>query len=217
MKLTKDKIKNAVMCAQQVLSQDVIFDGDRKKLPISVDAVTDYIAEHCSVTIEIREVIFEATHLKGRKETYKLGKSIYEGEKVIIEIRSNLSDFWKRFVAFKELMHILVDNDDDDLTPYGDVILEKLVSEGHIGVISDDGDAPPAQSELVAEVAAIEVIYPIALRQKDLVKIQDPSSDETMSKISLLYEAPRPIIDTALNFNYLVFIKEATKLDETME
>ena len=206
MKLTKDKIKNAVVCARQVLGQDEIFNSDREKLAISVDAVTDYIAKHCNVTIEMREVIFEATHLKGRKETYRDGT-------VIIEIRSNLSDFWKRFVAFKELMHILVDKDDDDLTPYGDVILEKLVLEGHIGVLSGDGDTPPAQSELVAEVAAIEVIYPGALRDEDLARIQDPNSETTMSKIGLLYEAPRPVIGTALNLDYLGFICEALKLD----
>ncbi len=154
MKLTKDKIKNAVMCAQQVLKQKDVYGNDPQKLAISVDSVTDYIAGHCNIAIEIREVVFEATHLKGRKETYKIDGN----SSVIIEIRSNLSDFWKRFVAIKELMHIIVDKDDDDLTPYGDVILEKLVLEGHIGVLSGDGDSPPAQSELVAEIAAIEVI-----------------------------------------------------------
>jgi len=206
MKLTKDKIKNAVVCAQQVLSQAEVFHGDCKKLPVSVDAVTDYIADTCSVDIEIREVIFEATHLKGRKETYEDGR-------VIIEIRSNLSDFWKRFVALKELMHILVDKDEDDLTPYGDVILEKLVLEGHIGVISGNGDDPPAQSELVAEVAAIEVIYPIGLRRADSEEIQNPDSEITMSKIGLKYEAPGPIISTALNLEYLGFIVAALESD----
>lgn len=206
MKLTKDKIKNAVMCAQQVLGQKCVFGQNGEMLPISVDAVTDYIAEQCGVKIEIREVIFEATHLKGRKETYADGT-------VIIELRSNLSDFWKRFVALKELMHILVDKDEDDLTPYGDVILEKLMLEGHIGVISGDGDSPPAQSELVAEVAAIEVIYPIGLRRADAEEIEDPETDMTMSKLGLKYEAPRPIISTALNHEYLGFIIAALERD----
>jgi hypothetical protein len=204
MKLTKDKVKNAVMCAQQVLKQADVYAEDENKLAISVDAVTDYIAAHCSVEIEIREVVFEATHLKGRKETYSNGQ-------VIIEIRSNLSDFWKRFVAIKELMHILVDKDDDDLTPYGDVILEKLVLEGHIGVISGNGDAPPAQSELVAEVAAIEVIYPIGLRKSDSEKLKDSNNEITMNKIGLIYEAPGPIVSTALNAEYLGFIVSALK------
>jgi len=120
-----------------------------------------------------------------------------------------LSAFWKRFVALKELMHILVDKDDDDLTPYGDIILEKLVLEGHIGVISGNGDEPPAQSELVAEVAAIEVIYPVGLRTNDSKQIQDPDSEITMAKVGLRYEAPGPIISTALNDEYLEFIVHA--------
>lgn len=207
MKLTKDKIKNAVMCAQQVLRQDDVYNGSPSKLAISVDAVTDYIKDHCKIEIEIREVVFEATHLKGRKETYKVGEDIT----VIIEIRSNLSGFWKRFVALKELMHIIVDKDEDDLTPYGDIILEKLVLEGHIGIISGDGDSPPAQSELVAEIAAIEVIYPISLRRADADAINDEESDTTPSKIGLKYEAPSPIVSTALNMEYLEFIVAALK------
>lgn len=35
MKLTKDKISNAVMCAQQVLKQPEIYGDDPKKLAIS--------------------------------------------------------------------------------------------------------------------------------------------------------------------------------------
>ena len=110
-------------------------------------------------------------------------------------------------------MHILVDKDEDDQTPYGDVILEKLVLEGHIGVISGDGDTPPAQSELVAEVAAIEVIYPVVLRRADSEEIHNPDSDITMSKIGLKYEAPSPIVSTALNDDYLRFIVEALDLN----
>lgn len=211
MKLSKDKITNAVMCAQLVLKQNEVYDNNPNNLAISVDAVTDYITEHCEIEIEIREVVFEATHLKGRKETYNIdGKCI-----VIIEIRSNLSDFWKRFVAIKELMHIIVDKDDDDLTPYGDVILEKLVLEGHIGVISGDGDSPPAQSELVAEIAAIEVIYPISLRKEDADAIEDEESDITPSKLGLKYEAPGPIVSTALNKEYLQFIVDALSKNDT--
>ena len=206
MNLTKDKIRNAVVCAQEVLRQSEIYGGSADMLPVSVDAVTDYIAANCGVQIEIREVVFEAIHLKGRKETY-------EGGRVIIEIRSNLTDFMKRFVALKELMHILVDKDEDDWTPYGDVILEKLMLEGHIGVISGNGDEPPAQSELVAEIAAIEVIYPVVCRKEDSERLKDPESEVTISKLGLVYEAPNPIVDTALNEEYLNFILAALSRD----
>ena len=207
MKLTKDKISNAVLCAQEILKQPEIYNDEIEKIAISVDAVTDYISEKFKLGIEIREVVFEAIHLKGRKETYVVDGSTT----VIIEIRSNLSDFWKRFVALKELMHIIVDKDEDDLTPYGDVILEKLVLEGHIGVLSGNGDEPPAQSELVAEIAAIEVIYPVGLRKSDIEAIHDPDKDVTPSKIGLKYEAPQPIVSTALNSDYMGFIIAALK------
>lgn len=209
MNLTKNKIKNAVVCAKRVLEQADVFDGRSENLPISVDAVTDFIADHCGVAIEIRDVVFEASYLKGRKETYRTAA----GTKVVIEIRNDLSDAWKRFVAIKELMHIIVDKDDDDLTPYGDVILEKLVLEGHIGVISGIGDDAPAQSELVAEVSAIEVIYPIGRRRADKARLLDEADDLTQSQLELAYRAPGPIVSTALNDNYIAFIVEALTPD----
>jgi hypothetical protein len=200
MLLTKDKIKNAVRCAREVLNQPEIYGDNEANLAISIDAVTDYIAAKFHKTITIREVNFDAVHLKGRKETYTDGN-------VFIDIRANLSDFWKRFVALKELLHIMVDGDADDHTPYGDVILEKLVLEGHIGVLSGNGDEPPAQSELVAEIAAIEVIYPIQKRAEDIKGVA--SSQTTLAKLEIKYEAPSPIVSTALNVEYLGFVQAA--------
>jgi hypothetical protein len=189
MYLTKDKISNALVCADFILAQPEVYADVAEKLPISIDAVTDFIAAHCKKTITVREVNFEATHLKGRKETYVDGN-------VFIDIRQNLPDYSKRFVALKELMHIIVDGAAEDLTPYGDVILEKLVLEGHIGVFSGNGDEPPAQSELVAEIAAIEVIYPIALRSADAEALE--RGETTLAALEVKYEAPAPIISTAL-------------------
>ena len=193
MYLTRDKVRNALVCAETVLARPEVFGGSPGNLAISIDAVTDFIAQHCKKTITIREVNFEATHLKGRKETYADG-SVY------IDIRQNLPDYWKRFVALKELMHIIVDGADDDLTPYGDAILEKLVLEGHIGVVSGNGDEPPAQSELVAEIAAIEVIYPRQLRAADVSALE--SGATTFAALEVKYEAPAPILSTALNAGY---------------
>lgn len=202
--LTKDKVKNAVLCAQRVLQQPDIFGGDPRKLAISVDAVTDYIAAHCSKTIIIREVEFEAVHLKGRKESFDDGR-------IFIDIRHNLSEPWKRFVALKELMHVIVDGNAEDWTPYGDIILEKLVLEGHIGVLSGNGDEAPAQSELVAEIAAIEVIYPLQLRAAEAKEVSEQTT--SIATLSVKYEAPPPIVSTALNTDYLAVILGALKGD----
>lgn len=62
MLLTKEKITNAVMCAQQVLSRPAIYAGKEEMLAISIDAVTDYIALTYDKKIVIREVNFEAVH-----------------------------------------------------------------------------------------------------------------------------------------------------------
>lgn len=200
MYLTKDKISNALRCASVVLARTEIYAGSESKLAISIDAVTDFIADHCKKEIVIREVNFEAVHLKGRKESY-------DTNVVYIDIRQNLPDYTKRFVALKELMHIIVDGAAEDLTPYGDVILEKLVLEGHIGVFSGNGDDPPAQSELVAEIAAIEVIYPADRRAADSAALE--RGEATMAALQVRYEAPAAIIGTALNLGYLSVLSAA--------
>lgn len=198
--ITAAKFENAIMCANKVLECSSVFDGASSRIPISVDAVTDYIKDDQNVSIEIREVKSKSSYVKGRNETFNDGR-------VCIDIDSGLSDSWKRFVAIKELMHILVDNDEDDLTPYGDHVLESLVTAQHIGGFWKPGGGQPLQSELAAEVAAIEVIYPFILRKSDADDFKNPKSGTTSSILSLKYKAPDPIISTALNDEYMGFVQ----------
>lgn len=199
MYLTKDKIKRGVACAHEVLAEASIFAEDADMLPISIDAIVEYVEAKRGVKFEIREVVFEAKHLKGRKETYP--------ELVIIEIRSDLSDFWKRFIATKEVLHVLIDKDEDDLSPYGDEILEKLVLDGHIGIISGNGDKPPMQSELVAEIAARETLCPLSERLNDKEKLEDGGT--SLAKLELKYELPTAVISSTMDTNYISWIETA--------
>lgn len=199
MYLTADKVINALMCAQDVLDDPAIYQGNTDLIPVSIDALSDVIAGKSGYTIVMRDVAFEATYMFARCEKYG-------DQRAEIDVRANLAEDWKRFVAAKELLHLVVDSD-EDMSPYGDETLDKLVREGHIGVISQNGDDAPAQSELIAEVAAMELLYPIQCRVTDVKMLVDGTT--TQQKLALHYGVPVNFVDTALSPDYLGVIKAA--------
>lgn len=199
MYLTADKVVNGLICAQKVLGDPRVWAGDGGHLPISVDAAKEVIEELSGYEVTMRSVFFEATHVYARVEKYK-------DKTALVDVRHNLPAPWKRFVAAKELLHLIIDKD-EDMSPYGDETLDKLVRDGHIGIISQNGDKPPAQSELIAEVAAMELLYPIQNRQTDL---QDVRAEKTsFAKLSLRYAIPVNFIDTVFSDGYLKTLQKA--------
>ena len=101
----------------------------------------------------------------------------------------------------------MIVDDDDDLSPYGDQTLDQLVRDGHIGIVSNNGDGSPAQSELIAEVAAIELLYPIQCRLGDIQELT--SGAVTQGRLAQRYGIPVNFVDTAFSDGYLSVIKDA--------
>jgi len=201
--LTADKVVNGLVCAQKVLSDPRVWAKNPDFLPISIDAAKDVIQELSGYSVTMRSVSFDATHVFARVEKYS-------NHIATIDVRHNLSDQWKRFVSSKELLHLIIDKA-EDMSPYGDETLDKLVRDGHIGVISQNGDKPPAQSELIAEVAAMELLYPMQNRHHDLKSLQ---ADETSyRKLSIQYGIPENFIETAFDEGYLSVITKALAED----
>lgn len=205
MYLHADKVKHAVECAQGVLEDQRIYAKDSTRIPVSIDSLHEVISELSGYTVEMREVSFEGTYLFGRIEKY-------DGKRAIIDVKSSLAENWKRFIACKELVHLLID-EEEDMSPYGDEMLEKLVRDGHIGVISNNGgDKPPMQSELIAEVTALEILYPVFERKKDFDALA--KGETTIRKLALHYGLPDNFIDTGLSTDYLDFVITAIKLEK---
>lgn len=196
MQLHADKVKQAIIKAQEILGKESIYAGNPDLIPVSIDQLVDVIAGESGCEVELRQVTFEGTHLFGRVERYP--------EKAVIDVRANLADNWKRFIATKEVVHLIID-EDEDMSPYGDQILEKLVRDGHIGVISNgDADNPPMQSELIAEVTAFEILYPLQLRSADKKALD--AGTTTIKKLGIKYGLPENFVDTALSPDYLSFV-----------
>jgi hypothetical protein len=199
MYLTADKVVNGLVCAQRVLSSPKVFAERAELLPISIDAVSDVIRDLSGYQVTMRSVIFEGTHVFARVEKYR-------DMTAKIDVKHSLDEDWKRFVAAKELLHLIIDKE-EDMSPYGDQTLDKLVRDGHIGIVSQNGDKPPAQSELIAEVAAMELLYPIQNRLADVKNA--PTMPLNYAKLAIRYGIPVNFIDTVYSEDYFKMLTGA--------
>lgn len=141
--------------------------------------------------IEILEVPFAAEHTGGTVERYR--------DRAKILIRSDLPVSMKRFIAVKELAHIAVDSEDDWSTS-GVETIKSLLTEWELVEKNGDGHLNPERplaSELLAEIAAIEMMYPFEYRGSDLEKLQ--RGETSFTKIALEHDMPEFAVETALH------------------
>lgn len=173
---------------------------DRAKL--SIEDLRWCISDMYDVKIEMREVAFEGEYLRGLVERY-------EGRARIL-IRAGQGEEWMRFTAAKELCHIAID-EKEDWSPRGHETIENLLLEDQL----DNQDADKhkarkmahatAQSEKLAVIAAIELMYPHEFREDDLKKIAERGT--TQKALALHFHVPEYVIGSALHPGRIEFAR----------
>ena len=200
-----DSVHRAYEAAQTLLGKLTRNETDPSKPLISVDQLFGLVQAEAGVQITAVAVLFEATYLRGRVERY--GPN---GREVRIHIRATLEYDMARFVSAKEAMHPLVDQD-VDLSPCGDETLDELISQGHFGLLSlSPSGNGPVQSEVMAEIAALETLYPLDCRKGDIERLL---TVETVLKIAERYAIPSSYVATALDPRYLRKVGEQNAID----
>jgi hypothetical protein len=158
------------------------------------------VQEVHGLQIDMLEVAFEATHLSGKAERYR-------DQHARVLVRSNLSDDMKRLVTVKELCHLAID-EQDDWSTLGVETIKGLMAEWRLLRENGEGHQNPTDplvSEMLAEIAAIEIMYPMSFREADLAKL---ASDKTTIKhIALEHQIPAAAVETALMHHEI--LKEA--------
>lgn len=204
MYLNADKTKRALDLSAEVLSALGINDPSGKYIPVSIEELQDYVVQRTGWKVEKYEVIYpQGQYIKGRIHRF-------DNNTALIHVRRGEQSDWKRLVAAKELFEILVADKPEDMCPYGDEILDALVFDGHIGVISPaNGDM--AQTELISELAAMETLYPLVHQVEDLKSLH-PNGQLTVGKLSLKYGLPEGTVSTMLNSKYRIAIEKARLL-----
>lgn len=148
-----------------------------------------YVVEQVyGLSIEMKDVDFQAVYLRGHVERYP--------NKAFIRVRANLSEYDKRLVTVKELSHLIVDEKDDWS---GDAVatLEGLIEESRaIVALEHKKVASHLESEGLALLAAVELLYPWEYRQADQARID--ADEATLSSIALEHQVPAYVVDEAL-------------------
>jgi len=199
---TKDKIVDAMVGAIKVLQHPLLLNTSDSKphVPIYIDDMFTAVQEISGYSITMREVNFDAEHTHGRFERYK-------GNIAKIDVRAGLSVAEQRFVTAKELMHLIVDTR-EDYSPYGDQIIEELIDRGLLGKYNLASDiSRPTASDVITEMAATEVLFPIQLRSAELSRVQ--RGETTYAKLATDYDVPNDCISRALNKSYIDACQEA--------
>lgn len=134
-------------------------DADEADGSVSIENLQAVIARKAGIFVSKRLVDFDGTSLRGNIERYD--------EYVIVNVRASQSEYWQRFTVVKELCHVLLDTQEDWST---DVVATIV---GLLAFSSLNGEESAViRSEKLAEVMALELIYPLEDRREDRAYLQ---------------------------------------------
>lgn len=127
---------------------------------LSVEDLFAIVRQMYQIDIVKRGVPFEARHTRGMLLRFRQEARIY--------VRHDLDDDMKRFTAVKELCHVILD-EEEDWSVDGVNTIEQLQNDLHLNGNNTKAKvaASTSQAELLAELAALELLYPIECRQAD--------------------------------------------------
>ncbi len=164
-------------------------DGGSHRL--SVDTLAKSIADMYALKIELYEVYAPGSRVAGNVERYQNGRAI-------ILVKAELSDAMKRFVAVKELCHLMIDEDDDWSSLGVDTIKEMKV-EFDLADKGGEGVSNPSrtqQSEHLAWMAAVSLMYPCEFHVTDKAAVD--AKTVTIAKLGLHHDLPPHVVESAL-------------------
>ncbi len=190
------KILEAFVAAANVLEEYWAHtDGDEKNGVISIENTEKAIENLSGVTIKKQRIDFDGKIIRSKIERE-------QGGDAKIFLRSNQSDSWLRYASIKEYSHILLD-DKEDFEPDPTVTLIELFEKS--GLFLDPNDSAAKRSERIAEILALELIYPFEWREKDRALIDDGGK---VSDLEAKLGVPAAHIEKALHPDYIESCKQ---------
>lgn len=179
------KIEAGFELARQITEAAWMKGVDPEKL--SIDELRDHISEMFEVEIDMKLLDVEVEAVYGFIMRYDKGK------RACVYIAKNIPPRWKRLVGVKELCHVVVDVE-EDWNPNGLDTLQRLMT----WTIDMDAEENLAvRSEHIAEMVALELIYPLENRREDI------AAGEKTDQIAAKYKLPEAIVQMVVSPAYL--------------
>ena len=181
-------------------------DGDR----IRVENLVRAVSEITNQKIE-KYVVDEESDLER-------SKCIRYAEGCVILVYKEADERWKRFSVVKELCHIACDDAEEMQSDTVEALVSMLPE--HSDSVDDLGAGQPNQhAERLAEYAAVELLYPIDFRDKDIAFVE--SKAKTYTQISKERGVPEVFVEAYLkrkmNDSMRTMLTLATALRESQK
>lgn len=160
---------------------------------ISIEDLQWVVERMYDLKIEKRLVPFVGEFIRGMVERW--------ADRLLVSVRAGQSVEYTRFTAVKEICHGVIDEKEDWSThgteTLSDVLNENLTSK------PTEMAARATQSELFAELAAVELLYPYDCRVADKQKLELGTT--TIVKIATYHKLPAAVVTRALSKGHFDF------------
>lgn len=155
----------------------------------SLDLLIQVCADSSGRPIEICEVDGDVN------ERWLYGTCLQSPEKSVILYAHHLNSCWERFTVSKELFHIVLDQDEYRTTD----IFQHL--EDIILAFPDDDSTPtkPVMCEILAEIAAMEFMFPYSHRDKIV-----HANGKSPMAVAQQYKIPCLLVERYLSKDYML-------------
>lgn len=189
----EDKLLNVFKKVKEIQDALSLYCLAPENIPVSIEDIRYAIEQKYGIEIKKEVVDFDAVHIRGMVERWKDGTAI-----VIVREKQDenpvQNEYWKRFIAVKEMCHVAID-EPEDWNPKATEVLSELITEyGHSKPNPARADI---QAEALAEIAAFELLYPMEFRRRDFAK------GYSVPELSNFFHLPPYVIDRSLDIWYM--------------
>lgn len=197
MKVNHDKLATVLKKVDLVREQLAATCVGKLEPTLRVMDLKYVVEQMYGLEITMVEASFSAIYLKGHIMRYA-------NNKATVIVRYGLSAAERRWVAIKELCHLIIDEAEDwstDGAQIVDSLLEESVTWSENGIGLPD-PVPSVLSELLAVLAANELAYPGEYRIADQKKLNAEQS--TIGGIAIQHDLPPYVIEHALRHHEMI-------------
>ncbi len=183
--------------------KDHLYSLTEQTFPVSVEEIQSSIQSVYNIKIDKFELDYEPSDLLGLHERWE------KTQKSVIVVIPRMEVEKSRFYATKEMCHVVVDRKEDRSVD-GPEVVQRLLTLSSFRQFPDtlsDTNSNQLNSEALAEMAALEFLYPFEMRVIDRKKWG--SKVQTRSEIAQKYKLPEFLIDRVFYKENFEFCREA--------
>lgn len=163
---------------------------------VSIEDLKDVISEFTGMTINVHEVPWDAHRFLGTIQRFPRHAEIYVAERGERGEPYKLTYCEQRFIAVKEMGHLLIDQPDNFAVHAAD-----LLQDVCFPAFAELDKRPRLQSEEISVLFALETLFPFQKRKPHLERIKN--GQDTALAVATHFRIPEKQVERAMNPSYV--------------